>query len=60
MSEMFCYQCQEAAGNRGCDKAGVCGKMPDVARGQDFLIWLTKGLSAAAVHARKAGIAVDK
>ena len=60
MSEMFCYQCQEAAGNRGCDKAGVCGKMPDVARGQDFLIWLTKGLSAAAVQARKAGIAVDK
>ena len=60
MSEMFCYQCQEASGNRGCDKAGVCGKMPDVARGQDFLIWLTKGLSAAAVQARKAGLPITR
>ena len=23
---MFCFQCQEAAGNTGCTVRGVCGK----------------------------------
>lgn len=29
--KMFCYQCQETAGCRGCTQSGVCGKTPDVA-----------------------------
>ena len=28
MSEMFCFQCQQTAGNKGCVKTGVCGKQP--------------------------------
>ena len=31
MSDMFCYQCQQTAGNKGCVKVGVCGKQPDTA-----------------------------
>lgn len=23
---MFCYQCQETVGNKGCTQVGVCGK----------------------------------
>lgn len=59
MSEMFCYQCQETAKNTGCTVTGVCGKKPDVARAQDFLIWLTKGLSELAIKARAKGLSVS-
>jgi hydroxylamine reductase len=52
---MFCYQCQEAMGNRGCTIRGFCGKDEDLAAGQDLLVWLSKGLAARAVAARKAG-----
>lgn len=46
---MFCFQCQEAAKNTGCDIQGVCGKKPDTAGLQDLLIYTLKGLSAAAL-----------
>lgn len=26
--KMFCYQCQETAGCKGCTVVGVCGKQP--------------------------------
>lgn len=55
MQEMFCYQCQETAGNVGCTKSGVCGKKPEVAGSQDFLIWVTKGLSAITTRLRAEG-----
>jgi hydroxylamine reductase len=42
---MFCYQCQEAAKGVGCTVRGVCGKSDEVAKLQDLLIYLTKGLS---------------
>jgi hydroxylamine reductase len=42
---MFCYQCQETAGNKGCTKSGVCGKKPDTAALQDLLIFISKGVS---------------
>lgn len=42
--KMFCYQCQETAGCKGCTIAGVCGKTPEVAGLQDLLIYVTKGL----------------
>ncbi len=45
-NKMFCYQCQETAGCRGCTCAGVCGKTPEVANLQDLLVYVTKGLSA--------------
>ena len=50
--DMFCFQCQEAAGNRGCTVRGVCGKTPEVASLQDLLIWALKGLSVYGVRAR--------
>ena len=45
-TKMFCYQCQETAGCKGCTKMGVCGKTPEVAAMQDLLIYVTKGLAA--------------
>lgn len=26
---MFCYQCEQTAGNKGCTITGICGKNPD-------------------------------
>lgn len=42
---MFCFQCQETAGNKGCTKVGVCGKDENTANSQDLLIYVTKGLA---------------
>ena len=39
-NKMFCYQCQETAGCRGCTVAGVCGKKPEVAAMQDLLVYV--------------------
>ena len=50
---MFCYQCQETAGNKGCTKVGVCGKNEDVANLQDLLIYTTKGLAGLVVKKGK-------
>jgi len=46
---MFCYQCQETAGNKGCTIRGVCGKSEEVAKLQDLLIHTLKGLSEVVV-----------
>ncbi|MEA4923055.1 MAG: hydroxylamine reductase [Eubacteriaceae bacterium] len=54
-NKMFCYQCQETAGCKGCTSSGVCGKKPEVAAMQDLLIYVTKGLSAAATALREEG-----
>lgn len=51
---MFCFQCQEAAGCKGCSgNIGVCGKPSDVANLQDLLIFVTKGVAAVHQCARK-------
>lgn len=42
---MFCFQCQETAGGKGCTVRGVCGKSEDVAKLQDLLIYTLKGIS---------------
>ena len=54
-TKMFCYQCQETAGCKGCTLVGVCGKQPDVAAMQDLLVYVSKGLSAVTTALRKAG-----
>ena len=41
---MFCYQCQETAGNTGCKIRGVCGKQESTAIVQDLLIYNLKGI----------------
>lgn len=55
-TEMFCYQCEQTMGGKGCTRIGVCGKTADVAALQDFLIHTLKGISIAAVAGRKVGI----
>ncbi|MFN2938868.1 hydroxylamine reductase [Lachnospiraceae bacterium YH-ros2226] len=59
-NKMFCYQCQETAGCKGCTISGVCGKKPEVAAMQDLLIYVTKGLSAVTTELRAEGKPVDK
>ena len=54
-NKMFCYQCQETAGCKGCTMTGVCGKNPDVAAVQDLLVYACKGLSAVTTALRAAG-----
>jgi len=41
---MFCYQCQETAGNVGCTVKGVCGKDEPTSNLQDLLIHTLKGI----------------
>lgn len=58
---MFCYQCQEALGNKGCNLAkGVCGKEAAVSDLQDLLIHTLKGVGAWAVEARSLGLTTDE
>ncbi|MBN2897736.1 MAG: hydroxylamine reductase, partial [Clostridia bacterium] len=53
---MFCFQCQEAAGGKGCSKVGVCGKTNDVANIQDLLLYVTKGYAFLNQIAREKGV----
>lgn len=48
MEEMFCFQCQQTAHNKGCNgKAGVCGKKADTSNYQDELMGALIGLARA-------------
>jgi len=42
--DMFCFQCEQTIGGKGCTKAGNCGKDADVAGLQDLLIYQLKGI----------------
>ena len=57
--QMFCFQCQETAGCKGCTMVGVCGKKPDVAAMQDLLVYVSKGISAVTTALRKEGQTVS-
>jgi hydroxylamine reductase len=57
---MFCYQCQETAGCKGCTIKGVCGKTADVANLQDLLIYTLKGIALYDLKAIDAGIKNEK
>ncbi|HTY09090.1 MAG TPA: hydroxylamine reductase, partial [Candidatus Edwardsbacteria bacterium] len=64
---MFCYQCQETAGNKGCaGQRGVCGKSDQVANLQDAAIHALKGLAyvnnvahGVGVYRKDAGMLVN-
>lgn len=45
---MFCFQCEQTAGGKGCTMAGVCGKQAAVANKQDELTCALIGLARAA------------
>lgn len=49
---MFCYQCQETAGGKGCAVRGVCGKTEEVAKLQDLLIYTLKGISQIVIKGK--------
>jgi len=53
---MFCYQCQETAGGKGCTVKGVCGKTGDVSNLQDLLLYVLKGISIYRLKSGEAGI----
>lgn len=52
MPDMFCFQCQQTAGNTACVRVGVCGKQPETAKLQDELVY---GLIRLASAAEKSG-----
>jgi hydroxylamine reductase len=60
MEEMFCYQCEQTAGGKGCTKVGVCGKSPEIAAMQDLLIYQLKGISLYAFELLKNNEKIDK
>ena len=57
---MFCYQCEQTVGGKGCTKMGVCGKTPEIAALQDLLIYQIKGISCYAKEIVEKGENVDK
>ncbi len=42
---MFCYQCQEAAGGKGCTIKGVCGKESSTSALMDSLLYIVRGIA---------------
>ncbi|WP_250278979.1 hydroxylamine reductase [[Clostridium] colinum] len=60
MNKMFCYQCEQTAGGKGCTKIGVCGKTPEVSRLQDLIIYQLKGISYYANKLIEDGKNIDK
>jgi len=52
---MFCFQCEQTAGGRGCEKQGVCGKDATTAALQDLLLYAAKGISQYATRSRPLG-----
>lgn len=57
---MFCYQCEQTFGGKGCTKSGVCGKTPEIANLQDLLIYQLKGISCYAKQLIDKGAVIDK
>lgn len=57
---MFCYQCEQTVGGKGCTKRGVCGKTPEIANLQDLLIYQLKGISCYAKEILDKGGNIDQ
>ena len=53
---MFCYQCEQTAGGKGCTKIGVCGKSPEASDLQDLLVHAAQGISMYAYRAGQLGL----
>lgn len=60
MANMFCFQCQQTAGNKGCINTGVCGKQPETAHLQDELVYELIRLATAAHDAHKHSKVTDR
>jgi len=57
---MFCYQCEQTAGGKGCTKLGVCGKRPEISNLQDLLLYQGKGISCYAMELIEKGETIEK
>lgn len=57
-NKMFCYQCQETAGGKGCTIKGVCGKEFDTSGLMDLLIYALRGIAIVNRELRQAGAPV--
>lgn len=57
---MFCYQCEQTVGGKGCTKRGGCGKTPEIANLQDLLIYQLKGISCYAKEILDEGGNIDQ
>jgi hydroxylamine reductase len=53
---MFCFQCQETMGNKGCSAFGVCGKTAEVANLQDALVHTLRKITLCHEKAEALGI----
>jgi len=58
--KMFCFQCEQTAGGKGCTNIGVCGKTPEIAAMQDLLIYQLKGISCYVTKLLTKGAKIDK
>ena len=52
---MFCYQCEQTAGGRGCTASGVCGKKLSTAKLQDDIVQAIKEIGYYNNELRKSG-----
>jgi len=57
---MFCYQCEQTLGGKGCTRSGICGKTPEIANLQDLLLYQLKGISCYAKPLIDKGQPIDK
>jgi hydroxylamine reductase len=56
MSSMFCRQCEQTSGGKGCTVSGVCGKKPETAALQDLLTHAMIGIGHHAHALRSKGL----
>lgn len=59
MQKMFCYQCEQTVGGKGCTRVGVCGKNDQVAALQDLLIYQLKGIGYFGSKVLESGRTID-
>lgn len=63
MSNMFCFQCEQAAGGTGCTKTGVCGKTPEASNLQDditaAMITLARAVDGKPADAKTEALFMD-
>ena len=52
---MFCFQCEQTAGGKGCTASGVCGKKPAAAKLQDGIVQAVKEIGFYNHELRKSG-----
>ena len=58
-SNMFCFQCEQTLGGKGCTRHGICGKSPEVAGLQDLLIHMLRGIGFYGQKALEKGQKMD-